>query len=351
MKIAVLSYASGIVERGAEVAVDELCSRWGKNHDVRVYQGNMLKRPKQTYTQVVIENRFVTAHQMIENGCLGYRYFLYTCFVCSSMVAWKPDVILSINRGWQAFLARMYCLLTGATFVISGQAGYKDRMSILSFPDGYIALTEKNAAWMRKYVFRGTVDVIPNGVDIEAFSVQGKKTAIPLSQPIIICVAGPEPYKRVTLTIDAVALVNNASLLLVGGDEQIAAYGKETLGKRFERLVVPHSKMPAFYRSADVFTLVSEDTEAFGTSMIEAAACGLPVVVPDDRLRRDIMGDFGMYVRHPENADEYARILRKALLVKKTTYPQEWLSHYNWDVIAEKYERVFCSISSRTHSL
>lgn len=322
MKIAILSYYSGTVERGAETAMSELAKRWRKKHTVRVCTAD--------------KNTVISVTHLLEKGSLSFSYFLYSLVIIFSLSRWQPDVVIPVNRGWQGILVRIYCWISGVRMVVSGQAGYKDRMTLLTRPDGFVALTHRNARWMKRFSWGMHIAVIPNGVDVQAFSVQGKKATIPLSRPIIICVAGPEPYKRVKLTIAAVTLVKNASLLLIGGDEQIAAYGKETLGERFKRLVVPHSKMPALYRSADIFTLVSEDTEAFGTSMIEAAACGLPVVVPDDELRRELFGDRALFVKNPTDKQEYANVLVRAF-DKKVSYSRTWLHYYNWDTIAEKY--------------
>ena len=322
MKIAVLSFYTGIVERGAETAVSELTKRWRKKHTVRMYTAE--------------KSSFITVTHLQQTGPLSLLYFLYSLIVIFSLMKWQPDIVIPVNRGWQGILVRLYCWMSGARMVVSGQAGYKDRMTMMTRPDGFVALTHRSAAWMRRFSGGMKVAVIPNGVDLHAFSDNGKKATIPLSRPIVICVAGPEPYKRVALTIDAVAIVKHASLLLVGGDEKIALYGKEKLGKRFKRILVPHSQMPELYRSADIFTLVSESTEAFGTAMIEAAACGLPVVVPDDELRRELFGGRALYVKDPANVREYAAVLTRAL-DEKTDYSRTWLHHYNWDVIAEKY--------------
>ena len=51
--------------------------------------------------------------------------------------------------------------------------------------------------------------------------------------------------------------------------------------------------LPAWYGAADCFTLPSR-TESFGLVYLEAMACGLPVVAPDDAVRREVIGDAGL---------------------------------------------------------
>jgi glycosyltransferase involved in cell wall biosynthesis len=156
-------------------------------------------------------------------------------------------------------------------------------------------------------------------------------------------VAGPEPYKRVAATIKAVARLKSASLLLAGGSAEQEKLGKRLLAERFLRRSFTHQQMPQVYRSSQVFTLASASSEAFGIAYLEALASGLPVVAPDDRLRREILGPHGIYIKDVADIEEYAASLRQAL--KKTTFcPKEWLKQFSWDVIANQYQKLFQSL-------
>jgi len=250
-----------------------------------------------------------------------------------------------MNRGLQAILVRFYCWISSAKMVVSGQAGYKDRQSLLVRPDLYIALTERNATWARKYAFGVPVEVIPNGVDLRRFQPKGRKIKLNITPPIILCVAGPERYKRVEETIQAVTQLKQGSLLLAGGSQQQEFFGQKLLGGRFLRQQFKHKQMPAVYRLADVFTLASKDSEAFGTAYLEALASGLPVVAPDDELRREILGKWGIYVKNPTDLNEYALKLQLGLKQSKHR-PEEWLREYNWDVIAERYLALFKNLNT-----
>lgn len=306
VKIAVLSFTSGKVNRGVETAVNELSKRWKDKHRVWVVD------------------------------CHGPRGSI----LIKKLLQWKPDIVMPFNRGWQAVWVRLFCFITGAKMVVSGQAGYKDRQSLFVRPDLFIALTERNAKWARKYSFGVKVKVIPNGVDLDKFKPEGKKLKINLPRPIILCVAGGEKYKQVEETIRAVAQLKFGSLLLVGGSKDQEDLGEKMLPNRFMRKKFSHNQMPSVYRSADVFTLASKDSEAFGICYLEALASGLPVVAPDDQLRREILGKHGIYVKDVTVHKEYAKKLQKA--IKQPKYrPINWLNSYNWDSISNRYLKLF----------
>ena len=93
---------------------------------------------------------------------------------------------------------------------------------------------------------------------------------------------------------------HNIRLVMVGSGP-----GKDRIGALVERLglgractftgSLPYSHMPDAYRSADVFVLPSIATpqwqEQFGMSLIEAMACGTPVVTTRSGAIPEIVGD------------------------------------------------------------
>jgi len=253
----------------------------------------------------------------------------------------KPDIIIPINGGLQALLVKIYCIFTNTKLIISGQAGLgrPDKWNLLLKPDAFVALTPRNADWAKKYSFKVNIKTIPNGVDLNTFKPQGKKIKINLSKPIILCVAGPEKYKRVEETIKAVAGLKNTSLLLAGGSFQQNKLGKQLLGKRFLNQKFTHQQMPAVYRSADVFTLASDYCEAFAIAYLEALASGLPIVAPDDELRQQILGPHALYVKDITDLNQYSQKFKQAL-EKKAFRPEKWLKQFSWDNIAQQYKEL-----------
>ena len=123
------------------------------------------------------------------------------------------------------------------------------------------------------------------------------------------------PYKRVEESVRAVAKLKKGSLLILGDgplEKEIDELGNKLLGpNKFLRLKVPHSEMAKYLNACDVFTLVSEESEAFGLVYLEALGCNLPVVATDDSLRRELVGDAGLFIKNPENGNEYSCLLQE----------------------------------------
>ena len=75
---------------------------------------------------------------------------------------------------------------------------------------------------------------------------------------------------------------------------------------------VPYKNMPKVYQSADIFVLPSKPTkhweEYYGMALIEAMACGLPIVSTKSGAIHEVVGNAGILVK-PGNV----RQLRKAL--------------------------------------
>lgn len=317
-----------------ETVVDELAKRWRKRHQVKVIHP--------------VLSGMATPGVAIER---------FTLQAWPQVSRFKPDIVIPANGGWQSLLMRLYCLASGAKLVISGQAGLgrDDRLNLLMRPDLFVALSKRNARWAQKHSWgQQKIVIIPNGVDLSKFNKLKRSAQIPqfakkldrLERPVVLCVAGPERYKRVRETMKAVAKLKQGSLLLACASELYDTLGKQLLGRRFYRDGFTHEQMPAVYQMADVFTLVSESTEAFGIAYLEAMACGLPVVATDDALRREIVGRAGVYVEDPDDSLAYAQALEKALKKNWGDLPRTQAKRFSWDNVAQRYEEEFNKVQS-----
>ena len=130
------------------------------------------------------------------------------------------------------------------------------------------------------------IRVIPNYVDTDRFAPQPTRRA----ETDLLCVARLEPQKNLSALLDAVAR-RRCSLTIVGrgscGTELKAKYGD--LGGRLRWMdVVPHAELPPLLNAARAFVLPSL-YEGHPKTLIEAMACGRPVIACDVPGVRDVI--------------------------------------------------------------
>ena len=134
------------------------------------------------------------------------------------------------------------------------------------------------------------VRVIPNGVDTNKFKPINRKKAVEwfegkfyeLDDDLNIVYVGRfSEEKGVEYLIKSLQYLDEGKLFLVGGGPQEIKLKK--LAERFTNRVhflgrVSHEEIPLIHNAMDVFVLPSVSMEGFSNSMLEALACGLPVV-------------------------------------------------------------------------
>ena len=356
MKIAILSFYSGLENRGVETLVQELSKRLAKNHQVFVFQAGTKNKGNSKYTIVELKSPFKKG---FSEGLLRKLYldfysltiFQFTLRCLPYFSREKFDIILPLNNGWQSILCKLYCFFSPSKLVISGQSGlgWDDRINLHLNPDAFVALTKKNKIWAKKINPKVKIVKIPNGADLKRFNPNINPQKIKLKQPVIIAVAALTLSKRLDLAIKAIAKLKNISLLILGEGylkNYLQNLGQKLLGKgRFMITSCPHSQVPSYLTAAKVFTLPSILQESFGIAIVEALATNLPVVVTDDPSRREIVGKAGFFV-NPEDTNQYQEAYKKALQTNWELKPRIQAEKFSWDAISQKYEKLFLEINN-----
>ena len=170
-----------------------------------------------------------------------------------------------------------------------------------------------------------SIERVPKGVDSERFTPDGKSLRDTLRlgrRSVILTVARLVPIKNVRLLLDAVAIVRErvdaVHLVIVGDGPQAEALRHYAAALDMLDAVtfagsVPHADTPAFYRAADVFAL-SSDFDNSPNVVLEAMACGLPVVTTDvGGVREFVAEGAGGLVVPPNDAAGLAAALRTYL--------------------------------------
>lgn len=351
--IAILSYYSGTVERGVETFVFEISKRLSKKHKITIFQaGSRINNSNiRTYQIKANAKQPISTINPLAKIYLDWqslKILLFTLKSVPKIIKGKYDILIPLNGGWQVVVCKILSPMIKYKIMITGQAGIgsDDAWNIFFHPNLFIALTKAQANWAKKLTNEVKISNIPNGVDLSRFHSKINAKKVNLARPIVVCASALVPYKRIELTIRAVAKANLSLLLLGDGQDRghLDTLGKRLLKNRYLRLTVPYSEMPHYYRAGDVFTLVS-NTEAFGNSYIEALACNLPVVATNDESRSEIVGDAGILTT-PEDIKTYARDLQIAINSNYRNKPYNQALKFSWNKIAALYDKEIKDLTS-----
>jgi glycosyltransferase involved in cell wall biosynthesis len=155
---------------------------------------------------------------------------------------------------------------------------------------------------------RGKTEVVDSGVDLERFS-PGVEPAAELESPAFVHVGSLTARKNVVRLADAFETLGRGSLTFVGdGPLRSALEGRPRV-----RIVgrVAHDAVPGWLSAADVVcgpALV----EPFGQALLEALACGKPVVATRIGGPPEFVPDGGGVLVDPLDAAALARALVSA---------------------------------------
>jgi len=352
MKIAFLNMYSGVVNRGAETFVHEIAQRLTKHNEVTLFQFGD-KRGRESYNVISIPMKINWSSKDM-TGTIWRRLFidywsllilLFTLKSIRKIIKEKFEIIVPLNGGWQPALIRIITWIYGGKMVISGQSGigWDERNNLWCFPDCFVALSSYAKNWAKRVNPFVKTEYVPNGVDIQKFNQNGDKLKIDLKKPIILTVGALTPSKRIDLVVKAISKMKDASLLVVGDGEQrdeLTRIGEGLMKNRFQLIKLPFEQMPKAYRTANLFTLVSESYYSFEIVLAEAMATNLPVVANDDPIRGEIVENAGILV-DPTDTDTYAKALEKALQTDWGDKPRKQAEKFSWDKVVKMYENLF----------
>jgi len=148
---------------------------------------------------------------------------------------------------------------------------------------------------------------------------------------------------------------SNAELLLVGQDRSYPPLGldkllaKKSLGERVKWVeYVPEADLVSLYNLATAFVYPSS-YEGFGLPLLEAMACGTPVITGNSSSLPEVVGDSGILV-DPENVEALASAMLQVLqnpslrdnLAKRG---MERAKHFSWRKAAKETLEVFRGVA------
>jgi glycosyltransferase involved in cell wall biosynthesis len=252
-----------------------------------------------------------------------------------------------------AFIVKLHDLISG---------------SYLSTYKKIIATTKiysRNSETLRRY--QNKVVVIQNGVDTKRFNPKVNGTPIRekfgLGGSKVMLFVGVftrwHAYKGLDVLLEAFKIarqdINSTKLLIVGGGEMIEHYKSIARDLRLSNDVVfagrvEDDELPPYYAACDFAILPSRDSsEGFGLVLLEAMACGKPVIGSRVGGIPEIIsdGENGFLVR-PNNAKELATAISSMLdedtRRRLASNARKFAESRDWEIVAIKVENLYLSI-------
>ncbi|MCL5004200.1 MAG: glycosyltransferase family 4 protein [Patescibacteria group bacterium] len=285
----------------------------------------------------------------IDNGKLTYeehaldtffsgdagRYIYYPIQLIISIIKFKPDLVHVEEEPFcpVSFEAAFVCWLLGVKMsfftwenIADLKLGFWRRLSEKFVLLRSLAAVAGNSGAKERLIkkgFKKKIGVFPQfGVDTEVFYPGPLPPSKDLLSSVTVGFVGRLALaKGVDLLLEAVKMLpERFGLLIVSSSpkvptsftDQINALG---IGPRLKiQTGVPHAELADWYRQMDIYVLPSRTTptwqEQFGRTMIEAMACGVPVIGSSSGAIPEVVGGGGLIFREGDAEDLVYRITK-----------------------------------------
>jgi glycosyltransferase involved in cell wall biosynthesis len=299
---------------------------------------------------------------------------------CRLAPATEFPVVWSLMASFGGFAALKYCWVRPKTkFLLTLQEGdplehYAKRAGMFHFlhkkifkrADAIQAISRFLGDWAMSMGFKGAAEIIPNGVDVNAFIGRIDETrraelrqrhGFTGDDTVLITVSRLTFKNAIDDIIRALAkLPPHFKLLVVGEGEERSALEVLIRDLHLESRVVlhglaDHADLPDLLKASDVFIRPSR-SEGLGNSFLEAMAAGVPVIGTNVGGIPDFLtdGETGVFCK-PDDSDSIItaimRIADDADLRNRLTANGERLvrERYTWDDIASKMQHLLTKLS------
>lgn len=244
---------------------------------------------------------------------------------------------------------------------------------VLGRAQGVASTSEVMATQVRRVMpkgWSGEVAVTPFGVDLTRFAPAAAADSPTASRQLVIGTVKTLAHKYgidtliqayAVLAADrslSAALPHGIRLRIVGGGEQRDELEAlvDSLGLRGQVEFIGearHADVPRWLQSFDIYAAASRlDSESFGVAIVEASACGLPVVVTRVGGLPEVVldGHTGLVVER-ENPPELAAALKRLALdsTLRRQLGQHGRAHvaakYDWPACVERMAHVYRGVS------
>lgn len=227
-------------------------------------------------------------------------------------------------------------------------------LQFLKYSDRIIAVSEstKQDAIDRLNIDPEKIDVVYHGIDNRFEPLSSKQLSIDLKDGAVLMVGRPQPRKNHTGVADALGRLNEqgigAHLYVVGANELDVKHLRDNIPQDEDHIhptgYVDDETLIEYYNAADVVAVPSY-YEGFGFPVLEAMACGTPVVTSDRSCLPEVAGDAALTV-DPDDPDAIAEGIKTVLTDREQSEALrraglKRAESFTWERTARETKRVY----------
>lgn len=357
---------------GKEVRYDEMARRLARRAEVHVFTMKWWDGPGVRGEDSLTFHATSRLYPMYNGDRRSYREAFMFALSCFRLLRFPFDVIETDQfPTFHIFTLRLITWLRRQRLTVTWHEvwdraywrEYLGRMGYIAWfvqwlairvPDHLIAASAETAERLREELGkRASLSVVPNGIDLE-----GIQSTHPDDVPVdLVTVGRLLPHKNVDILLDTVALLHALGLpvtcRIIGDGPQREALHKRASDLGIERAidfrhdVWERKEVYSLIKAARVAVFPSA-REGFGIAVLEAIACGIPVVTTSaqDNLARHLVARSAAGVVCDPSAAGIADAV-KGLLTGSGAgqdglpgIQEAWLSEYGWEHAADQVAAV-----------
>ena len=233
--------------------------------------------------------------------------------------------------------------------------------SILKYLDAITAVSPAATTYIDHYK-HNPVTYIPNGIDLKLYYPATDNTEN--AKKTIVYIGRLEARKGVKYLLKAYAQVaqnhSNVNLVIAGDGPDRQKLEKFALDHaiprvRFQGFISLNDKIKLLQR-ASLFSAPALYGESFGIVLLEAMACGVPIVAGDNPGYASVLKDSGrLSLINPEDIPAFSRQIELLLEDEPIReFWQQWalksVKDYEYSKVVDEYEAVYKLVIHRTKS-